>query len=193
MGRLSHCRPIAEARPRMPDAPPGAWGRVAGSHGPTPICARGAGAQGGGIGQGACRSGDGARLHGTEPRVWQTRRDARERKAADGGLATGAGRELGSPVGGSERWFDKVLDREPLDQLASAAPSPARTLSPASPPPAGTLTDAELAVQQPGAHVAPTCQHRSRRRPSRRVRRWRAGEARHGSWAVPTAASRQLL
>src|SRR5437870_2652446 len=49
-----------------------------------------------------------------------------------------------------ERWFDKVLDCEPLDQLASTVPSPARTLSPASPPPAGTLTDAELAVQQPG-------------------------------------------
>jgi len=49
-----------------------------------------------------------------------------------------------------ERWFDKVLDCEPLDQLASTVPSPARTLSPARPPPAGTLTDAALAVQQPG-------------------------------------------
>src|SRR5437899_13038691 len=46
-----------------------------------------------------------------------------------------------------ERWFDKVLDCEPLDQLASTVPSPARTLSPARPPPAGTLTATALAVQ----------------------------------------------
>jgi hypothetical protein len=93
-------------------------------------------------------------------RAERHRRDARRhdpgltRGAADGGLATGAGRELGSLVGGRRAVVRQVLDREPLDQLASAAPSPARTLSQASPPPAGTLTDAELAVQQPGAHAA---------------------------------------
>jgi hypothetical protein len=107
MGRLSHCRPIAEARPRMPDAPPGAWGRVAGSHGPTPICARGAEAQGEGTGQGACRSGDGARLHGTEPRVWQTRRDARERK----GGAASHGRGNPAPVSPAGRFRSQGLVR----------------------------------------------------------------------------------
>ena len=50
------------------------------------------------------------------------------------------------PAPAGERWFDKVLDREPLAQPASTTPAPA--LPPASPPPPKTLTDAELEAQR---------------------------------------------